>query len=38
MPAIPLWFQTVQSGWSTRLHNVVVTPFRELDLFSVTVS
>jgi oligopeptide transport system substrate-binding protein len=38
MPAIPFWFQTVQSGWSTRLDNVVVTPFRELDLFSVTAS
>jgi oligopeptide transport system substrate-binding protein len=38
MPAVPLWFQTVQSGWSTRLHNVVVTPFRELDLYSVTTS
>jgi oligopeptide transport system substrate-binding protein len=38
MPAIPFWFQTVQSGWSKRMHNVVVTPFRELDLFSVTVS
>jgi oligopeptide transport system substrate-binding protein len=38
MPAVPLWFQTVQSDWSTRLHNVVVTPFRELDLFRVTGS
>jgi oligopeptide transport system substrate-binding protein len=38
MPAVPLWFQTVQSDWSTRVHNVVVTPFRELDLFRVTVS
>ncbi|WP_334024827.1 ABC transporter substrate-binding protein [Nocardia terpenica] len=36
MPAIPFWFQTVQAGWSSRLHNVTVTPFRELDLFSVT--
>lgn len=38
MPAIPLYGQTVQVGWSERLHNVVVTPLRELDLFSVTVS
>jgi oligopeptide transport system substrate-binding protein len=38
MPVIPLWNGTGQSGWSTRLHNVVVTPFRELDLFDVTVS
>jgi oligopeptide transport system substrate-binding protein len=38
MPLVPLWFQTVQPGWSKRLHNVVVTQFRELDLFQVTVS
>jgi oligopeptide transport system substrate-binding protein len=38
MPAIPLWFQTVQSGWSTRLRNVVVTPLRELDLLRVSVA
>lgn len=38
MPAIPLYFQTVQAGWSDRLSNVTVTQFRELDLFSVTVS
>jgi len=38
MPVIPVWFQSVQPGWSQRLHNVVVTQFRELDLFSVTVS
>ncbi|WP_330230687.1 ABC transporter substrate-binding protein [Nocardia sp. NBC_00508] len=38
MPAIPFWFQTVQSGWSHRLRDVVVTPFRELDLISVTLN
>jgi oligopeptide transport system substrate-binding protein len=38
MPAVPLWFQTVQSDWSKRLHHVIVTPFRELDLFSVRAS
>lgn len=38
MPAIPMWYQTVQSGWSTRLRDVVVTPLRELDLFRVAVA
>jgi oligopeptide transport system substrate-binding protein len=38
MPAIPLYFQSVQAGWSERLDTVTVTPFRALDLFSVTVS
>jgi oligopeptide transport system substrate-binding protein len=38
MPAIPVYFQSFQAGWSERLQNVTVTPFRELDLESVTVS
>jgi oligopeptide transport system substrate-binding protein len=38
MPAIPVYFQSFQAGWSERLANVTVTPFRELDLESVTVS
>jgi oligopeptide transport system substrate-binding protein len=38
MPAIPLYFQAVVAGWSERLENVTVTPLRELDLLSVTVS
>jgi oligopeptide transport system substrate-binding protein len=38
MPAIPLYFQSVQAGWSDRLADVTVTQLRELDLFSVTVS
>jgi oligopeptide transport system substrate-binding protein len=38
MPAIPLYFQSFQAGWSDRMQNVTVTPFRELDLESVTVS
>jgi oligopeptide transport system substrate-binding protein len=38
MPAIPVYFQSFQAGWSQRLQNVTVTPFRELDLESVTVS
>jgi oligopeptide transport system substrate-binding protein len=38
MPAIPVYFQSFQAGWSERLQNVTVTPFRELDLESVTVA
>jgi oligopeptide transport system substrate-binding protein len=38
MPAIPLYFQSVQAGWSDRLENVTVTQLRELDLFSVSVT
>ncbi|MFD0361166.1 ABC transporter substrate-binding protein [Nocardia sp. GCM10030253] len=37
MPAIPLWYQKVQSGWSTRTDNVTVTQLLQLDLFEVTV-
>ncbi|MET9732787.1 ABC transporter substrate-binding protein [Streptomyces sp. NPDC006458] len=37
MPAIPLWYQKVESGWSTRTGNVTVTPLLQLDLFDVTV-
>ncbi|MGH3566891.1 MAG: peptide ABC transporter substrate-binding protein [Pseudonocardia sp.] len=37
MPAIPVYFLTAQSGWSERLRNVQVTPFRELDLEFVEV-
>lgn len=38
MPAIPVYFQSFQAGWSERLQTVTVTPFRELDLESVTVT
>jgi oligopeptide transport system substrate-binding protein len=38
MAIIPLWYQAQQSVYSTRLHNVHVTPFSTLDLSSVTVS
>jgi oligopeptide transport system substrate-binding protein len=38
MPAIPVYFQSFQAGWSERMQDVTVTPFRELDLESVTVS
>ncbi|MFE1444602.1 ABC transporter substrate-binding protein [Streptomyces sp. NPDC058739] len=37
MPAIPLWYQKVESGWSTRTGNVTVTPLLQLDLFDVTL-
>jgi oligopeptide transport system substrate-binding protein len=38
MAIIPLWYQAQQSVWSSRLHNVHVTPFSTLDLASVTTS
>jgi len=38
MPAIPVYFQSVQAGWSERLRNVTVTQFRELDLGTVEVA
>jgi oligopeptide transport system substrate-binding protein len=36
-PTIPVYFHTTQSGWSERLRNVQVTPFRGLDLEFVEV-
>ncbi|MFI5775955.1 ABC transporter substrate-binding protein [Nocardia sp. NPDC051570] len=38
MPAIPLWFQKVESGWSTRTKNVIVTQMLQLDLYDVTLN
>ncbi|WP_225729352.1 MULTISPECIES: ABC transporter substrate-binding protein [unclassified Nocardia] len=38
MPSTPIWFQSALSIWSSRMHNVQPTQFRELDLYSVTVS
>ncbi len=38
MPAVPLYFQSVQAGWSDRLAVAEVNQFRELDLFSVAVT
>jgi oligopeptide transport system substrate-binding protein len=38
MSIIPLWYQAQQSVWSSRTHNVHVTPFSTLDLASVTLS
>ncbi|MEV0027502.1 ABC transporter substrate-binding protein [Nocardia sp. NPDC050793] len=37
MPAIPLWFQKVQSGWSNRTREVAVSQLLQLDLFAVEV-
>ncbi|MEV6387720.1 peptide ABC transporter substrate-binding protein [Nocardia xishanensis] len=37
MPAIPLWFQKVQSGWSNRTRDVAVSQLLQLDLFEVQV-
>lgn len=37
MSIIPLWYQAQQSGWSSRLTNVHVTPFSTLDLADVSV-
>jgi oligopeptide transport system substrate-binding protein len=38
MPTIPIWYQSTLSAWSGRLRNVQPNPFRELDLYSVTVA
>ncbi|MGW4112405.1 peptide ABC transporter substrate-binding protein [Actinosynnema sp. NPDC004786] len=38
MPTIPVWYQSTLSAWSTRLRTVQPNPFRELDLYSVTVA
>ncbi|CRK61530.1 Oligopeptide ABC transporter, periplasmic oligopeptide-binding protein OppA (TC 3.A.1.5.1) [Alloactinosynnema sp. L-07] len=37
MPAIPLWNQTAQYGWSERIDNARLSSLRELDLTTVTV-
>ncbi|GAA2393763.1 ABC transporter substrate-binding protein [Catellatospora methionotrophica] len=38
MQTIPIWYQSATAAWSSRLHDVHPTLFRELDYFSVTVS
>ncbi|MCO1577114.1 ABC transporter substrate-binding protein [Crossiella sp. SN42] len=38
MPAIPLWNTTSQFGWSTKLKNVQMNAYRELDLSTVEVA
>jgi oligopeptide transport system substrate-binding protein len=38
MQTIPIWYQSATAAWSSRLHNVKPTLFRELDFFTVTVS
>jgi oligopeptide transport system substrate-binding protein len=37
MPTIPIWWQAATAAWSTRLHDVQPTQFRELELVEVTV-
>ncbi len=38
MQTIPIWYQSATAAWSSRLHDVKPTLFRELDFFTVTVS
>lgn len=38
MPTVPIWYQSTLSAWSPRLRDVQPNPFRELDLYSVTVA
>ncbi len=38
MPTIPVWYQSTLSAWSTRLRDVQPNPFRELDVYGVTVA
>jgi oligopeptide transport system substrate-binding protein len=38
MQTIPIWYLSATAAYSSRLHDVQPTPFRELDFFSVTVS
>src|ERR1700730_12720846 len=38
MPTVPIWWQSATAAWSSRLHDVVPTQCRELDLYTVTVS
>lgn len=38
MPTIPTWSRAQQSGWSTKVDNVKITPFGTLDLYSITVN
>lgn len=38
MQTIPIWYQSATAAWSSRLHHVQPTLFRELDYTTVTVS
>jgi oligopeptide transport system substrate-binding protein len=38
MPVIPMWYGQAQSGYSTNITNIKVTPFGTLDLSSVKAS
>ncbi|MQA93677.1 MAG: ABC transporter substrate-binding protein [Streptosporangiales bacterium] len=35
MPAVPCWYYGLQAGYSTKVTNVKVTPFGELDVYSI---
>ena len=37
MTSIPLWYSQEQSAWSSKLSNVIINQFGELDLASVTI-
>jgi oligopeptide transport system substrate-binding protein len=37
MQTVPIWYQSATAAWSSRLHDIHPTLFRELDFFSVTV-
>jgi oligopeptide transport system substrate-binding protein len=38
MQTIPIWYQSATAAWSSRLHDVQPTLFRELDYSTVTVT
>ena len=40
MPAIPLWFGTVQMGWSSRIDTskLLISPFATVDLGTIAIS
>lgn len=37
MPTVPLWFNLTVAGYSTRVDNVIITPFGTVDLLSISV-
>jgi len=38
MPVIPLWYQSSQFGWSTKVKKIKMTPFSTFDLTSVEMA
>jgi oligopeptide transport system substrate-binding protein len=36
MPAMPLWYNITVAGYSTRVDNVIITPFGTVDLLNIT--